>query len=65
MAVAGLPGPTCSEGPSLPALLPSGRFWGSSFWGRGMAANQARKSAPTRLKMRSRAGMIYNSNLKT
>lgn len=29
-----------------------------------MAANQARKSAPTRLKMRSRAGMIYTAAMQ-
>ena len=29
-----------------------------------MAANQARKSAPTRLKMRSRAGMIYTAEAR-
>lgn len=35
-----------------------GLFWGSCLEGRGMAANQARRSAPTRLKRRSREGMI-------
>ena len=45
------------ERPPRPSAA-AGRFCGSRRCGRGMVANQARMSPPTRLTTRSRAGMI-------